>query len=254
MSEISLGSWLTYGATVDVAGAARRSSQRALELGINIFDTADVYASGAAEEALREALRGVGAAQGRDRDQGVLPDVGATRTTAGSRASISSRASRRRCGGSAPTTSTCISAIAPDETVPLEETVRAYEDLIRPGKVLYWGVSEWSHEQIEAAAEVADRWRAYRPISNQPQYSMLRRGIEKQRAAHLHEREGIGQIVWSPLAQGVLTGKYGDRRAARRHARGASVPVALHGGVPRPRRCSRASSDCGRSPRISASR
>jgi aryl-alcohol dehydrogenase-like predicted oxidoreductase len=91
--------------------------------------------------------------------------------------------------------------------VPLEETVRAYEDLIRAGKVLYWGVSEWSHQRIREAVEVADACGSYRPISSQPQYSILRRGIER-RVLRTCEKRGIGQIVWSPLAQGVLTGKY----------------------------------------------
>ena len=94
-----------------------------------------------------------------------------------------------------------------DPETPLEEVVRAYEDLIRQGKVLYWGVSEWSPAQIVDACRVAEAWRAYRPVSNQPQYSILRRGIEREVLA-LCEREGLGQIVFSPLAQGVLTGKY----------------------------------------------
>jgi aryl-alcohol dehydrogenase-like predicted oxidoreductase len=94
-----------------------------------------------------------------------------------------------------------------DDSVPIEETVRAYDDLIRQGKVLYWGVSEWDHRQIAAALRCADRNGAYRPISSQPQYSLLRRDIER-RVLPLCTREGIGQIVWSPLAQGVLTGKY----------------------------------------------
>jgi aryl-alcohol dehydrogenase-like predicted oxidoreductase len=94
-----------------------------------------------------------------------------------------------------------------DENVPLDETVRAYEDLIRAGKVLHWGVSEWSHQTIREAVEVADLRGAYRPISSQPQYSILRRGIER-RVLRTCAKRGIGQIVWSPLAQGVLTGKY----------------------------------------------
>ncbi len=96
----------------------------------------------------------------------------------------------------------------PDPSVPIDETVRAYEDLIRAGKVLYWGVSEWRAKEIESAVETARRFGAYAPISNQPQYSMLRRGIEKK-VLRTCKRAGIGQIVWSPMAQGVLTGKYG---------------------------------------------
>jgi aryl-alcohol dehydrogenase-like predicted oxidoreductase len=85
--------------------------------------------------------------------------------------------------------------------------VRAYEDLIRQGKVLYWGTSEWRAAQLLDAVRAAEAWHGYPPISNQPQYSLLRRGIERE-VLPVCEREGIGQIVWSPLAQGVLTGKY----------------------------------------------
>ena len=87
--------------------------------------------------------------------------------------------------------------------------MRAYEDLIRQGKLLYWGVSEWRAAQIVDACRLAEVHRAYKPISNQPQYNLLRRGIERE-VIPLSEREGVGQVVFSPLAQGVLTGKYGN--------------------------------------------
>jgi aryl-alcohol dehydrogenase-like predicted oxidoreductase len=89
----------------------------------------------------------------------------------------------------------------------MEETVRAYEDLIRQGKILYWGVSMWTAEQIAEACELADRQGGFRPISNQPSYSMLRREIEDS-VLPMSEELGLGQIVFSPLAQGALTGKY----------------------------------------------
>ena len=95
----------------------------------------------------------------------------------------------------------------PDPSTPIEETVCAYEDLVRQGKVLYWGVSEWSGAQIHDACRVAGERLAYRPISNQPQYSLLRRKIESE-VLPACEREGLSQIVFSPLAQGVLSGKY----------------------------------------------
>ena len=97
--------------------------------------------------------------------------------------------------------------------------VSAYEDLIRQGKILYWGVSEWRASQIIDACRSAELRNAYRPVSNQPQYNLLRRGIEKE-VLPVCQREGVGQVVFSPLAQGVLTGKYGsgdppaDSRAA----------------------------------------
>jgi len=206
VSEISLGSWLTYGATVDVTGAAKVVAT-ALELGINTFDTADVYAGGAAEEALREALRGAARHKVVIATKAFFPMSEDPNDRGLSRKHLfeSVEASLRRLGTEYLDLHQCHRA---DESVPIEETVRAYEDLIRSGKLLYWGVSEWSHEQIEAAVDAADRCRAYRPISSQPQYSMLRRGIEK-RVLRTCTKRGIGQIVWSPLAQGVLTGKYG---------------------------------------------
>jgi aryl-alcohol dehydrogenase-like predicted oxidoreductase len=220
VSEIALGSWLTYGATVDVAGAAEVVAT-ALALGVNTFDTADAYAGGAAEEALREALRGTARHKVVIATKAFFPMSEDPNDRGLSRKHLfeSVEASLRRLGTDYIDLHQCHRA---DETVPLEETVRAYEDLIRSGKVLYWGVSEWSHQQIEAAVEVADRGRAYRPISNQPQYSMLRRGIEK-RVLRTCTKRGIGQIVWSPLAQGVLTGKYGT--GARPEGTRAAHPV-----------------------------
>jgi aryl-alcohol dehydrogenase-like predicted oxidoreductase len=106
----------------------------------------------------------------------------------------------------------------PDPTTPVEETVCAFEDLIRQGKVLYWGVSEWSAAQIVDACRTAQRRNAYRPISNQPRYSILRRHPEPE-ILPVSEREGLGQIAFSPLGQGVLTGKYrGGQRPARSRA------------------------------------
>lgn len=205
VSEVSLGSWLTFGATVDVAATVEVVAA-ALDAGINFFDTADVYAGGAAEDALREALRG------RPRHHLVIAtkaffpmsedpnDRGLSRK----HLFESVHGSLRRLGTDYLDLHQCH---RPDPSVPVEETVRAYEDLIRQGKVLYWGTSEWEAPQIEAALAAADRAGAYRPISNQPQYSLLRRGIERA-VLPLCRREGIGQVVWSPLAQGVLTGKY----------------------------------------------
>ena len=205
VSEISLGSWLTYGATVDVA-AAIKIVARALELGINFFDTADVYANGAAEESLREALRGVARHKVVIATKAFFPMSEDVNDRGLSRKHLfeSVDASLRRLGTDYVDLHQCHRA---DDSVPMDETVRAYEDLIRAGKVLYWGVSEWSAKQITDAVRTAESWRGYGPISNQPQYSMLRRGIE-HKVIRSCKREGIGQIVWSPMAQGVLTGKY----------------------------------------------
>lgn len=206
VSEISLGSWLTYGATVDTGGASKIVAA-ALELGINTFDTADVYASGAAEESLREALKGVARHKVVIATKAFFPMSDDVNDRGLSRKHLfeSVDASLRRLGTDYVDLHQCH---RPDDSVSLDETVRAYEDLIRAGKVLYWGVSEWSEKQISEAVRSAERCGGYAPISNQPQYSMLRRGIERK-LLRVCKREGIGQIVWSPMAQGVLTGKYG---------------------------------------------
>lgn len=217
VSEVSLGSWLTFGATVD--GAATTAVVRAaLDAGVNCFDTADVYAGGAAEEALREALRGQPRHQLVIATKAFFPMSDGPNDRGLSRKHLfeSVHASLRRLGTDYLDLHQCHRA---DPSVPVEETVRAYEDLIRQGKVLYWGTSEWEAPQIEAALGAADRCGGYRPISNQPQYSLLRRGIERA-VLPLCAREGIGQVVWSPLAQGVLTGKYrpGERPPGTRAA------------------------------------
>ncbi|MEB2343865.1 MAG: aldo/keto reductase family protein [Deltaproteobacteria bacterium] len=217
VSEIALGSWLTFGASVDVPGTVE-VVHAALDAGIVFFDTADVYAGGAAEEALREALRGLPRHKLVLASKAFFPLSEDPNDRGLSRKHLfeSVHASLRRLGTDYLDLHQCHRF---DPTVPVDETVRAYEDLIRQGKVLYWGTSEWRAEQITAALAAADRHGAYRPISNQPQYSLLRRGIEAK-VLPLCAREGIGQVVWSPLAQGVLTGKYrpGERPAGTRAA------------------------------------
>ncbi|MEE9383532.1 MAG: aldo/keto reductase family protein [Nannocystaceae bacterium] len=205
VSRVSLGSWLTLGSSID----AKRGQDLvacAYERGVNLFDTADIYADGGAEEALGRALAGIPRhhvvlatkcffrMSDRPNDRGL------------SRKHIveSVHASLRRLGTDYIDLHQCH---RPDPETPVEETVRAYEDLIRQGKVLYWGVSEWSADEIEEACRIADTKHAFRPVSNQPQYSIVRRQIEAN-VLPTCRRAGIGQIVFSPLAQGTLTGKY----------------------------------------------
>jgi voltage-dependent potassium channel beta subunit len=207
VSEVALGSWLTYGATVDTAGAVE-IVRAALDLGVNLFDSADVYAGGAAEEALGEALRDVPRHRVVIATKAFFPMSEDPNDRGLSRKHLveSVHRSLQRLGTDYVDLHQCH---RPDPSVPMDETVRAYEDLIRQGKVLYWGVSEWRAEHVLDAVRMAERWGAYAPISSQPQYSILRRGIEKA-VLPTCAREGLGQIVWSPLAQGVLTGKYGS--------------------------------------------
>ncbi len=205
VSEISLGSWLTLGSSVDRDGT-RDLAHRAFDLGINLFDTADVYAGGAAEEALGAALRDLPRHQLVIASKCFFPMSEGTNDRGLSRKHIAESVERslRRLGTDYLDLEQCH---RPDPFTPIEETVRAFEDLIRQGKLLYWGVSEWRAEHIVDACRIADRRNAYAPISNQPQYNIVRRGIERA-VLPASEREGVGQIVFSPLAQGALTGKY----------------------------------------------
>jgi aryl-alcohol dehydrogenase-like predicted oxidoreductase len=205
VSEIGLGSWLTLGSSIDGA-SSRELVQRAFDLGVNFFDTADVYAGGAAEEALGRALREVPRQHVVIATKCFFPMSERPNDTGLSRKHVveSIEASLRRLGTDYVDLHQCHRA---DPEVPLDETVRAYEDLIRQGKLLYWGVSLWSGAQVREACRIADETGGYRPISNQPGYSILRRGIESE-VLPTCDALGVGQLAFSPLAQGALTGKY----------------------------------------------
>ncbi len=210
VSEVSVGSWLTLGSSVDRAGT-REIVHRAFDLGVNLFDTADVYSNGAGEEALGEALAGIPRRYVVVATKCFFPMSERPNDRGLSRKHIteSVEGSLRRLGTDYVDLLQCHRY---DPNTPVAETVRAFDDLVRQGKVLYWGVSEWTAEQILDACRCADATNAVRPISNQPQYNALRRGIEAE-VIPVSQREGLSQIVFSPLAQGALTGKYsGGRR------------------------------------------
>jgi aryl-alcohol dehydrogenase-like predicted oxidoreductase len=205
ISEIAYGNWVTHGSQV-AEQAAVECVRAALDEGITTFDTADGYAGGRAEEVLGRALHGV-----RRESLEVFTKVywptGDGRNDRGlSRKHIieSAHASLRRLQTDYID---LYQAHRYDYETPIEETMRAFDDLVRAGKVLYVGVSEWRAEQIAAALKVADSLGLDRIVSNQPQYNMLWRVIEAE-VVPLCEKEGIGQIAFSPIAQGVLTGKY----------------------------------------------
>ena len=204
ISEISYGNWLTHGSQVEeeVATACVRE---ALELGITTFDTADAYAGTRAEEVLGRALRGQ-RREGLEIFTKVFWPTGPGRNDRG----LSRKHILESINGSLRRLQTdyvdLYQAHRYDYATPLEETMTAFADIVRAGKALYIGVSEWRAEEIRAAAELARELRVLL-VSNQPQYSMLWRVIEAE-VIPTCEELGIGQIVFSPLAQGVLTGKY----------------------------------------------
>jgi len=218
ISEISLGSWLTYGGSV-AEEQATACVHKAYEIGINFFDTANVYMRGAAEEIVGRALRGF------DRDSYFLATkvffpMGEGPNDRGlSRKHITEQchASLKRLGVDYVDLYQCHRY---DANTPLEETLRTLDDLVRQGKVLYIGVSEWTADQISDALLIAKEMNLDRIVSNQPRYNMIQRQIEVE-VVPLSEREGVGQVVFSPLAQGILTGKYRPGEAPDQGTRAA---------------------------------
>ena len=205
ISEITYGNWITHGSQV-TDDLAIRTMQAALDAGITSFDTADVYAMTKAEEVMGKALKG------RRRESLEI----FTKVYFPTGAGVNDRGLSRKhimesCESSLRRLQTdyvdLYQAHRYDFETPLEETLRAFDDLVRQGKVLYVGVSEWTAEQIRDAVRIANDMGFDRIISNQPQYNMLWRVIEAE-VVPASEELGIGQIVWSPIAQGVLTGKY----------------------------------------------
>jgi aryl-alcohol dehydrogenase-like predicted oxidoreductase len=205
VSEISYGNWLTHGSQVE-ADQATACVRAALEVGITTFDTADVYAGTRAESVLGEALKGE-RREGLEIFTKVYWPTGPGQNDRG----LSRKHIIESCDASLERLQTdyidLYQAHRFDYETPLEETLRAFDDLVRAGKVHYIGVSEWKAAEISQALEIAGQMGLDRIVSSQPQYSMLWRVIEAE-VVPLCEREGIGQLVWSPIAQGVLSGKY----------------------------------------------
>ncbi|MFC5832525.1 aldo/keto reductase family protein [Nonomuraea insulae] len=205
VSEISYGNWLTHGSQVE-EDAAKKCVKAALDEGITTFDTADVYAGTKAEEVLGRALNGV-RRESLEIFTKVYWPTGPGRNDRG----LSRKHITESINGSLRRLQTdyvdLYQAHRFDVETPLEETLKTFDDLVRQGKVLYIGVSEWTADQIAQALKIADEMGFDRLVSNQPQYSMLWRVIESE-VVPLSEKEGVGQIVWSPIGQGVLTGKY----------------------------------------------
>jgi len=217
LSAVSLGGWLTYGSTID---AARTSAivRRAVDLGVNHIDTADVYAQGECETALGRALEGI------RRSSLVLASkvfwpVGPGPNDQG----LSRKHIHESCAASLKRLKTDYLDIYYchrfDPEVQVEDVIRSMEDLIAQGKILYWGVSCWTTGQIRETIRLA---RIHRPAVDQPPYNFFDRNVERDLLLTC-AKEGVGVAVWSPLAQGVLTGKYLDGKPAG--SRGANEKV-----------------------------
>jgi len=205
ISEIAYGNWITHGSQVE-EDAAKACVKAALDEGITTFDTADVYAGTRAEAVLGRALEGQ-RREGLEIFTKVYWPTGPGQNDRG----LSRKHLMESINGSLRRLQTdyvdLYQAHRFDYETPLEETLRAFDDIVRQGKALYIGVSEWKADEIARALAIAEEMGFDRIVSSQPQYSMLWRVIEEE-VVPLCEAEGIGQIVWSPIAQGVLTGKY----------------------------------------------
>jgi voltage-dependent potassium channel beta subunit len=218
VSTVGLGSWLTYGGAMDESQSVKLMKE-AYELGINFFDTANVYAHGQAEVVVGKAL----SAMRRD-SVFVASKVFFPMDNGPNDRGLSRKHVFEQCHLSLKRLNMeyidLYQCHRPDPEVPMYELVRSMDDLTRQGKILYWGVSEWTSEQIEEAVQTAYSLNAMPPVSNQPQYNMLWRHIEND-VLPTSKQLGLGQVVWSPLAQGVLTGKYKAGQAPPKDSRAA---------------------------------
>ena len=226
VSEISLGSWLTYGGYVERDNAIL-AIEEAYDLGVNFFDTANVYEQGAAEELIGQSLapyprQSYVLATKMYFPMGEGPnDQGLSRKHIMEQA----HASLKRLGLSYIDILYCHRF---DQETPLEETLRALDDLVTQGKILYIGVSEWTAAQMAEAHAIASRYLLDRIIVNQPMYNMFDRSIEEE-IIPFGEEKGIGQVVFSPLAQGLLTGKYNSATELPENSRAAKLDFVRDG-------------------------
>ena len=211
VSELSFGSWVTYGNQMG-ADVARECMAAARDAGVNFFDNAEVYAKGQSETLMGEALR----ALNWRRSSYIVstkffwglhdgPNEKNTLNRKYLRQAID--ASLARFGLDYVDLVFCH---RPDPDTPIEETVYAMHDMIAAGKALYWGTSEWSAAEIMAAWQIADRHHLHKPVMEQPQYNLLHRERVEEEYARLYGDIGLGTTTWSPLASGLLTGKYND--------------------------------------------
>ncbi len=211
VSVLSFGSWVSFGSQLDV-GRARDCIEAAWDAGVNFFDNAEAYANGESETIMGKAIADLG----WDRERYVI----STKLYMGLTEGVNTKqtlnrkyllhaidGSLRRLGLDFVDLLFCH---RPDPNTPVEETVWAMSDLIDRGKALYWGTSEWSADEIRAAWEIADKHHLRKPVMEQPQYNLLERRKVEQEYARLYEDIGLGTTIWSPLAAGLLTGKYLD--------------------------------------------
>ena len=223
VSELSFGSWVTYDNQLD-ANAARECMAAAWDMGVNFFDNAEVYAAGKSEILMGEALEKLGWPR--------LKYVVSTKFFWGITDGPNGKSTLNRKylmnaidGSLARLRLDYVDLVychRPDPDTPLEETVWAMHDMVERGKALYWGTSEWSAAQIRSAWQLAERHHLRKPVVEQPEYNLFHRARVEREYAPLYEEIGLGLTTWSPLASGLLTGKYRS-----------GVPPGSRGALPR---------------------
>lgn len=207
VSELSLGGWITFGESVSDPQLVRDLITLAYNNGINFFDIANSYAKGGAERAMGEVFKDFPRHTLVISSKLYWPQSDDVNDRGLSRKHIMESIDRslRNIGTDYLDLYFCHRY---DSDTPVEETARAMDDLIHRGKILYWGTSEWTDAQIQEALDICDDYGLYRPIVEQPQYNLIHRQRIEETVLPLVEEEGIGLVVWSPLASGLLTGKY----------------------------------------------
>jgi len=209
VSELSFGSWVTYGTQVDTR-AARELMAAAFDAGVNFFDNAEIYAKGASESIMGAVLKEL--AWPRIRYVVSTKFYWGMRTGPNDNNTLNRKYLLDAIDGSLKRLQLdyvdLVFCHRADPYTPIEETVWAMHDIIQRGKALYWGTSEWTADEIRAAWDIADRRNLHKPVMEQPQYNLLHRKRVEQEYARLYEDIGLGLTTWSPLASGLLTGKY----------------------------------------------
>ena len=207
ISELSLGSWLTFGAQLDIDNA-REAMREAYKAGINFFDTAEAYASGMAESMMGEILKEF------KREEVV---VSTKIFWGGSKRNQKGLSRKHLLEGTWNSLKRLqldyvdiLYAHRPDPETPMEEVVLGMDYIVRNGLAFYWGTSEWSSKELEEAHKVADKLNAVHPVVEQPQYNMFVRERVESEYLPIYEKYGLGLTIWSPLASGLLTGKYNN--------------------------------------------
>ncbi|HEY9054497.1 MAG TPA: aldo/keto reductase [Rectinemataceae bacterium] len=211
VSVLSLGSWVTYGPQVD-AEASAEMIKLAYDRGVNFFDNAEVYSKGEAERIMGEAFRRLGLRRGSylvsTKLYWGLHDGPNEKNTLNRKYLLEAmEGSLERLGMKHVDLVFCH---RPDPETPMEETVRAMSDIVSAGKAFYWGTSEWSAEQIREAWDIADRRNLHKPQMEQPGYNLINRTKVEKEFARLYDGIGLGLTTFSPLASGLLSGKYKD--------------------------------------------